>query len=201
MGADFCAHFFSAIYGINIWRCFFISKNFDRKPDALVNENIRAKEVLVISDDGEKLGVFSVPAGIEIARQHNLDLVCVAPEAPTPVCRLMDYSKFRYEQQRKAREAKKNQRTVTIKEIWVTPVINDNDLITKVKNGRKFLEEGNKLKVTLRFRSRRMLAMASSSSDVLDKVIAMLEDIAIVEQRPILEGRNMNMMFVPKKDK
>lgn len=201
MGAYLRAHFFSTIYGINIWRCFFISKNFDRKPDALVNENIRAKEVLVISDDGEKLGVFSVPAGIEIARQHNLDLVCVAPDAPTPVCRLMDYSKFRYEQQRKAREAKKNQRTVTIKEIWVTPVINDNDLITKVKNGRKFLEEGNKLKVTLRFRSRRMLAMASTSSDVLDKVIAMLEDIANVEQKPILEGRNMNMMLVPKKDK
>lgn len=197
----FSAHFFSAIYEINIWRCFFISKNFDRKPDALVNENIRAKQVLVIAEDGEKLGVFSVPAGIEIARQNNLDLVCVAPDAPTPVCRLMDYSKFRYEQQRKAREAKKNQKTVTVKEIWVTPVINDNDLKTKVKNGRKFLEEGNKLKVTLRFRSRRMLAMATSSSDVLDKVIAMLEDIANVEQKPILEGRNMNMLFVPKKDK
>ena len=116
----------------------FISKNFDRRTEALVNENIRAKEIMLISHEGKNLGKMTLEAALEIARQHDLDLVCVAPQAPVPVCKLVDYSKYRYEQQRRAREAKKNQKVVTVKEIWVTPVISQNDLETKVRNARRF---------------------------------------------------------------
>lgn len=179
----------------------FISKNFDRKSEALVNENIRAKEILLISDTGEQLGKMTPAAGLSIARSHNLDMVCVAPNAPIPVCRLMDYSKFRYEQQRRAREAKKNQKVVSLKEIWVTPVISSNDLETKVRNGRKFLEDGHKLKVTLRIRSMRMLSLGTANDKVLETVAEKLADYGVVEQKPTLEGRNMTMILAPKKDK
>lgn len=179
----------------------FISKNFDRRTEALVNENIRAKEIMLISHEGKNLGKMTPEAALEIARQHDLDLVCVAPQAPVPVCKLVDYSKYRYEQQRRAREAKKNQKVVTVKEIWVTPVISQNDLETKVRNARRFLEDGNKVRVTLRIRSRRMLSLGTASDKILDTVAEMLADCGVVEQKPKLEGRNMSMVIAPKKDK
>jgi len=131
-----------------------------------------------------------------------LDLVCVAPNAKIPVCRFMDYSKFRYEQQRKARESRKNQKIVTLKEIWVSPVISANDFETKLKNGRRFLSEGNKLKITLRFvRRMRMLSNENDYMQILNNFIERTQDIAYVESRPSLEGRNMSVILSPKKDK
>jgi translation initiation factor IF-3 len=179
----------------------YISKNFDRKDDALVNENIRASEVLVIDDKGEQLGVKPILEARRLAEAAGLDLVCVAPNGRPPVCRFMDYSKFRYEQQKKARESKKNQKIVTIKEIWLTPVISGNDFETKLRNGRKFLEDGDKLKVTLRFgRRMRMLSSDADPKEMLNRFVLDTEDIAIVESKPALEGRNMSLLLSPKKD-
>lgn len=179
----------------------YISKNFDRKNDALVNENIKCHEVLVIDETGESLGVKGVADAIKIAQSRSLDLVCVAPNAKTPVCRFMDYSKFRYEQQRKAREAKKHQKIVSVKEIWLTPVISIGDFETKLKRGRKFLEDGNKLKVTLRYRSYRMLNNDNITTEALDRYLSETSDIANLEAKPKLEGKNMSMILVPNKDK
>ncbi len=137
-----------------------------------------------------------------MAEEVNLDLVCVAPNAKIPVCRFMDYSKFRYEQQRKARESRKNQKIVSLKEIWVSPVISANDFETKLKNGRRFLSEGNKLKITLRFvRRMRMLSNENDYMQILNNFIERTQDIAYVESRPSLEGRNMSVILSPKKDK
>ena len=179
-----------------------ISKNFDRKNDALVNGNIRADRVLVIDENGESLGEKNLMEAIKIAESRNLDLVCVAPNAKVPVCRFMDYSRYRYELQRKARDAKKNQKIVTIKEIRLTPVISSNDFETKLRNGIKFLQDGDKLKVTLTFNRRaRMLNNAEPNFTILEKFIERTADIANVESKPTLEGRNMSTILVPKKDK
>jgi len=180
----------------------YISKNFDRKDDALINENIKASEVLVIDDKGEQLGVMPIAEALKLAENADLDLVCVAPNAKTPVCRFLDYSKFRYEQQRKARESKKNQKVVSMKEIWLTPVISGNDFDTKLKRGRKFLQEEDKLKVTLRF-NRRMRMLSSSGIDIkamLYKFIDGTADLATLESKPTLEGRHMSIILAPKKD-
>lgn len=177
-----------------------ISKNLDKKSEALVNENIISKEVLVIDEDGNQLGKMTPAEGIKLAEQKNLDLVCVAPNAAVPVCRFMDYSKYRYELQKKAREAKKNQKVLSMKEIWLSPVISSNDLETKLKSAKKFLLEGCKLKVTLRFTKRRMIGMMTPNDTVLDKFSEKLTDISTVEQAPILEGRNMTLILMPKKD-
>lgn len=174
---------------------------FERKNEALVNHNIKASEVLVVDEKGESLGIKSIEVARKMAEDINLDLVCVAPNAKIPVCRFLDYSKFRYEQQRKARESKKNQKVVSIKEIWISPVISTNDFETKLKNGRKFLLEGNKLKVTLRFvRRMRMLSNENDHMQILNNFIERTDDIATVETRPALEGRNMSILLNPKKD-
>ncbi len=137
-----------------------------------------------------------------MAEEANLDLVCVAPNAKIPVCRFLDYSKFRYEQQRKARESRKNQKIVSIKELWVSPVISANDFETKLKNGRRFLLEGNKLKITLRFvRRMRMLSNETDYMQILNNFIERTQDIAYVESHPSLDGRNMSILLSPKKDK
>lgn len=167
----------------------------------MVNENIRASEVLVIDEEGNSLGITKIEDALQMARRKNLDLVCVAPTAKNPVCRFMDYSKFRYEQQRKARDAKKNQKIVVVKEIWLTPVINNNDLETKLKQGRKFLMDGDKLRVTMKFRSFRMVNQDSMHLEVLEKFITGTNDIATVEAAPKLEGKNMSLILVPSKDK
>lgn len=179
----------------------FISKNIDRKDEALINENIRVSEVLVIDENGESLGIKPIEEARRLAENADLDLVCVAPNAKIPVCRFMDYSKFRYEQQRKARESKKNQKIINVKEVWLTPVISVNDFETKLKRGRKFLQDGDKLKVTLRFgRRMRMLSSDADSKKMLEKYIEATEDIATVESNINLEGRNMSITLSPKKD-
>lgn len=180
----------------------YISKNLDRKNDALVNENIKAERVLVIDESGNSLGEKNLMDAIKMAESRNFDLVCVAPNAKVPVCRFMDYSRFRYELQRKAREAKKNQKIVTVKEIRLTPVISSNDFETKLRNGMKFLQEGDKLKVTLTFNRRaRMLNTAEPNFTVLERFIERTSEIANVEQKPMLEGRNMSTILSPKKVK
>ena len=179
-----------------------INRNQDRKNEALVNEEITASVVLVVDNEGVMLGEMSVAEGIKLAEAKGLDLVCVAPNAPKPVCRMMDYSKFRYEQQKRARVAKKNQTVVTLKEVWLTPVISSNDFDTKLKTGIKFLQQGNKLKVTLRFNKRaRMLNMGDPDIQVLTKFIEATQEIATVENKPTLEGKSVSMILVAKKEK
>ena len=157
---------------------------------------------MVVNEKGESLGVKPIDIARRMAEEVNLDLVCVAPNAKIPVCRFMDYSKFRYEQQRKARESRKNQKIVSLKEIGVSPVISANDFETKLKNGRRFLSEGNKLKITLRFvRRMRMLSNENDYMQILNNFIERTQDIAYVESRPSLEGRNMSVILSPKKDK
>jgi len=179
-----------------------ISKNLDRKDEALINYNIKAPEVLVINENGEALGIKPIEVARKMAEAADLDLVCVAPNAKIPVCRFLDYSKFRYEQQRKARESKKNQKIINVKEIWLTPVISQNDFETKLRNGRKFLLDGDKLKVTLRFgRRMRMLSSDVDAEKMLNKYVEGTADIAVVESKPTLEGRNMSLTLSPKKDR
>ncbi len=156
----------------------------------------------MIDENGDSLGVKPIEVARKLADTAGFDLVCVAPNAKTPVCRFLDYSKFRYEQQRKARESKKNQKNISLKEIWLSPVISQNDFDTKLRNGRKFLNDGNKLKVTLRFNRRmRMLSSDVDIEAMLNKYIEGTADIADVESRPVLEGRSMSLTLSPKKEK
>ena len=170
-----------------------------RKDEGLVNEEIRAREVMVITDTGEKLGVISTKEALNLAWDKNLDLVLVAPSAKPPVAKFIDYNKYRYEQQRKKREAKKHQKTVSLKEIRLSPKIDIGDFNTKLKNGRKFLDNGDKLKISIRFRGREM-AYTNKGRQVMLDFAKQVEDIASVESRPVQDGRNMFMTLTPKKD-
>ena len=180
----------------------FISKNLERKSDALVNENIKASRVLAINAEGEALGEMDLDEAIRLASEQNLDLVCVAPNAKVPVCRFIDYSKYRYDMQRKSREAKKNQKVVTIKEVRLSPVIGSNDFETKLKNGREFLNDGNKLKVTLYYpKGKKRMMQFDSSKDVLDRFVNALNEISTIEGRTAVEGKNMSIILGPKNKK
>ena len=163
----------------------------------MINGQIRDKEVRVIGTDGEQLGVMSAREAQKLADEAELDLIKIAPKAQPPVCKIMDYGKFRYEQQKREKEAKKKQHVVETKEIRLSPNVELNDLKTKANNARKFITKGDKVKVTLRFRGREM-AHISSSAHVLDDFAEMLEDIAQVSKAAKLEGRNMTM-FLEKK--
>lgn len=171
-----------------------------RKDDGLVNESIKAREVMVITDTGEKLGVMNTREAMNLAWDKNLDLVVVAAGAKPPVAKFIDYNKYRYEQQRKQREAKKHQKTVSLKEIRLSPKIDIGDFNTKLNHGRKFLENGDKLKISIRFRGREM-AYTSRGRQVMMDYANELEDIAQIESRPVQDGRNMFMTLTPKKDK
>ena len=154
----------------------------------MINEQIRDREVRLIGEDGEQLGIMSAREAMKIAMEAELDLVKIAPTAKPPVCKIIDYGKYKYEQTRKEKEAKKKQRTVEIKEVRLSPNIDTNDLNTKVNNAKKFISKGNKVKVTLRFRGREM-AHVQQSRHILDDFAEMLSDIAVVEKAPKLEGR------------
>ena len=165
--------------------------------DLMINEQIRDREVRVIGEDGEQLGIMSAKEALDAAAEAGLDLVKIAPTAKPPVCRIVDYGKFRYEQARKEKEAKKKQKTIEIKEIRMSPNIDTNDLNTKTAAARKFLEKGSRVKVTLRFRGREMAHM-NASKHILDDVAQMLSDVAVVEKAPKVEGRSMTMFLVKK---
>jgi len=164
----------------------------------MINEQIRDKEVRVVGEDGEQLGIMSAKDAMKIAREANLDLVKIAPQAKPPVCKVIDYGKYRYELARKEKEAKKKQKTMDVKEIRLSPNIDENDLNTKAGQARKFLSKGDKVKVTLRFRGREMAHMGMSKQ-ILDKFYEKLEDVAVVEKPAKLEGRSMIMFLTEKR--
>ena len=164
----------------------------------MINEQIRDKEVRVIGKDGEQLGIMSSKEAYQLAKEADLDLVKIAPTAKPPVCKIVDYGKYRYEAMRKEKEAKKKQKVIDIKEVRLSPNIDTNDLNTKVNQARKFLAKGDKVKVTLRFRGRE-LAHVNASKSILDEFAKMLEDVAIVEKEAKFEGRSMIMFLTEKK--
>jgi translation initiation factor IF-3 len=161
-----------------------------------VNRQIRISPVRVIAPDGEQVGILPVERALEIAEEQGLDLVEVAPTARPPVCRIMDYGKFRYEEQRQAREARKKQHHVQLKEVKMRPGIEDHDFEFKVRHARKFLIDGNKVKLTMMFRGRQM-AHPEFGRQVLDRVFQELQDVSKVESNPVLEGRSMVMVLAP----
>ena len=164
----------------------------------MINEQIRDKEVRVIGEEGQQLGVMSPKDAMKLAREAEVDLVKVAPSAKPPVCKLVDYGKYKYELVRKEKEAKKKQRTIEVKEVRLSPNIDVNDLNTKCNSARKLIEKGNKVKVSLRFRGREM-AHIDSSKHILEDFAEKLSDIAVVDKAPKLEGRSMTMFLTEKR--
>ena len=164
----------------------------------MINEQIRDKEVRLVGEDGEQLGIMSAKEAYQKALDADLDLVKIAPKAEPPVCKIVDYGKYKYELARKEKEAKKKQKVVDVKEVRLSPNIEANDLNTKANMARKFIEKGDKVKVTLRFRGREMAHMASSKH-VLDDFALMLEDVAMIDKAPKLEGRSMSMILTEKR--
>ena len=167
------------------------------KQELPINGQIREKEVQVIDEEGRKLGVLKTFDAVSIAQEKNLDLVLVAPNGTPPVCKIMNYGKYKFEQVKKEKEARRNQKIVDLKEIRITPNIETHDFSYKVKNARKFIEDGNKVKITLRFRGRE-LNYIKQGQTILDKFVTELEDIANVEKKPLLEGKNMFIILAKK---
>ena len=163
----------------------------------LLNEDIQAPEVRLISDTGEQLGLMSSEEALKIAVEKEMDLVMIAPGSKPPVCKIMDYGKYRFEQAKREKEAKKNQRVIEIKEIRMSPSIGENDFNTKLRAGQKFLADGDRLKVTIRFRGREM-AHTNIGEQLLKDFAAKCSDIANMDKNPKLEGRNMSMFLSPK---
>ncbi len=166
--------------------------------DYLVNDQIRDKEVRVIGAEGNQLGVMSIEDAMAAADEAGMDLVRVSPNAKPPVCKIVEYSKFRYELSRKEKEAKKKQTKVDIKEVRLSPNIDVNDLNTKINQARKFLSKGNRVKVTLRFRGRE-LAYVNQSKSILDDFAEQLADVSVVDKAAKFEGRSMSMFLASKK--
>ena len=166
--------------------------------ELMINEEIRDKEVRVIGEAGQQLGIMSAREALQLAEEAGLDLVKIAPTAQPPVCRIVDYGKFKYEQIRKEKEAKKKQKVTEVKEIRLSPNIDTNDLNTKMNAARKFLAKGDRVKVTLRFRGREMAHM-NTSKHILDDFAENLSDVATVEKAPKVEGRSMTMFLTEKR--
>ena len=167
--------------------------------ELLINEAITEKEVRVIGSHGEQIGIMSPQEALVKAQEEDLDLVLIAPNAKPPVAKIIDYSKYRYEMIRKEKEAKKKQKTVELKEVRLSPNIDQNDLNTKVSAARKFISKGNKVKVTLRFRGREITHM-NSSKHILDEFAESLSDVAVIEKTPKVEGRSMTMVLAEKRN-
>ena len=164
----------------------------------MINEQIKDKEIRLIGEDGEQLGIMSAKEALKLAKEAQLDLVKIAPTAKPPVCKIINYGKYRYELARKEKEAKKKQKVVDIKEVRLSPNIETNDLNTKVNMARKFITKGDKVKVTLRFRGREMAHM-NSSKHILDDFAELLADVAVVEKPAKLEGKSIMMVLTEKK--
>ena len=183
--------FLSTYVEYEIWRCTAIS-------ELMINEQIRDREVRLIGENGEQLGIMSAKDAYKLAKEAELDLVKIAPTAKPPVCKIIDYGKYRYELARKEKEAKKKQKVIEIKEVRLSPNIDENDLNTKMNNARKFLEKGNKVKVTLRFRGREMAHM-SKTKYILDDFAEKLADIAAVDKPAKVEGRSIVLFLSAKR--
>ena len=166
--------------------------------ELMINERIRDVEVRVVGAEGEQLGIMPTKDALRMAEELGLDLIKIAPMAQPPVCKIVDYGKFRYEQTRREKEARKKQKTVEIKEIRLTPNIDKHDLETKRGNARRFISKGDKVKITMRFRGREMSHMMKHKH-ILDEFAEYLADIANVERPPKVEGRSMTIFFTEKK--
>lgn len=167
------------------------------KNELMINEDIRDKEVRLIDADGSMLGVMPIKDAQKLASTKNLDLVKIAPQAAPPVCRIMDYGKYMFELAKKEKEARKNQKIISLKEVWIKPSIEDHDFSFKVKNACKFLKDGDKVKVSVRFRGREM-HYTSLGEEVLRKFADAVAEVGIVERKPKLEGKSMIMILNPK---
>ena len=167
------------------------------KQELPINGQIKAKEVQLISDNGEKLGMLPIARALEIAEEKKLDLVLVSPNAQVPVCKIMNYGKYKFEQAKKEKEAKKKQKIQETKELRITPNIEEHDFGFKAKNAKKFIEDGNKVKITVRFRGRE-LNNVKMGENVLNDFAKELEDVAVVEKAPKLEGKNMFIILAKK---
>ena len=170
------------------------------KQELPINGEIKAKEVQLIGDKGEKIGIVSLNEALEKAEEKNLDLVLVAPNVNPPVCKIMNYGKYKFEQAKKEKEAKKKQKSIEVKEIRVTPNIEEHDFSFKSKNAKKFIQEGNKVKITVRFRGREV-NNSKAGELVLNKFIEDMKEIAVVEKPPKLEGKNMFTILAKKTEK
>ena len=179
-----------SFFDLILWRCFII------KQDLPINEQIRADKVQIIDESNQKLGEYSLSDALDLAFEKKLDLVLVSAGNPK-VCKIMDYGKSKFDQAKKEKEARKKQKTFELKEIRLTPNIDTHDLEFKVKNAQKFLEDGNKVKITVRFRGREMNYVKLGEA-VLNNFITSLEEIAIPEKKPILEGKNMFIILAKK---
>lgn len=191
-----CTHFLFYNYTMEV--AFISNKYNNTGSDELVNEKIRFKEVLVIDQNGGQLGVKSRNEALRIAGDASLDLVCVAPKAKMPVCRIMDYGKHRFEQQKKLKEMKKNQKIVTLKETQLSPTIDVHDFNTKLKRSIKWLESGDKVKVAVRFRGRQ-LAHVDIGEKILNDFIEQCKEVCQIEKPAKLEGRTLTAILAPKK--
>jgi len=172
----------------------------DISNEPMINEEIRDREVRLIGANGEQLGIMPVRAAMEKAEAAGLDLVKIVPNAQPPVCKLMDYDKHRFEQSKREREMRKNQRIVTLKEVQLSATIEENDVQTKLKNAIKFLEDGDKVKVSIRFRGRQ-IAHADIGMRIMQDFARRIDEFGSVERRPLLEGRHMIMILAPKAEK
>lgn len=177
--------------GTILWRWQVIST------EHIINDEIRAKEVRLIGSDGEQLGIKPFREAMQLAQDANMDLVNVAPTAKPPVCRIMDYGKYRYEMQKKEKEARKNQKIVEMKEVRLSATIDEHDFQTKLRNVVKFLNEGDKVKLSVRFRGRE-IAHAEIGQRQLERMAAEVEELSVIERKPKLEGRSMIMILSPK---
>jgi translation initiation factor IF-3 len=166
------------------------------KVDHVINESITAPELRVVTDDGQQLGIMNKNAALDAAVERDKDLVLIAPKAKPPVAKIMDYGKFKFETQKREKEAKKKQKVIEVKEVRLSPTIEEHDIMVRVKNAMKFLGQGNKLKVSIRFRGRQM-AHTEVGYDVMKDFAKRLEEVAVVETRAKMEGRNMTMMMGP----
>lgn len=166
--------------------------------DFLLNEEIREKEVRLLSSDNEQLGIVSTKDALKLAEEKELDLVLISPSANPPVCKIMDYGKFLYEQSKKEKEAKKKQKVVDVKEVRLSPTIEEHDIAIKANNARRFLEDGDKVKVTVRFRGREA-DYSHIGFEILKSFSGRLEDVCIIEKPAKLEGKNMILILAPKR--
>ena len=189
--ADFYGPLFCCGGFKNIWRCPTIS-------ELLINEEIREREVRVIDADGTQLGIMPTKEALRIAQEKDLDLINIAPQAKPPVCKILDYGKYRFEQAKREKEAKKKQKVIEIKEVRLSPNIEDHDMNTKAKMAAKFLQNGAKVKVSVRFRGREM-TRTEVGRVVLDQFVQSIADVAEVEKPPKMEGRSMVMFLMPKR--
>lgn len=163
----------------------------------MINEEIRDREVRVIDQNGEQMGVMPIGAALSLAEERQLDLVKIAPGARPPVCKLMDYGKYRFEQSKRDREIRKNQKVITIKEVHLSATIDVHDMEVKTRQAQKFLADGNKIKVSIRFRGRQ-ITHSEIGLEVMNQFASAIADVGVVERKPLTEGRNMTMIVAPR---